>query len=299
MTAAGRPTRWASPAKLNLCLHVTGRRADGYHLLQSVFVPIDWCDTLTIVPRADTAITRTGGLPGLAADHDLAVRAARLLAEAAGGYPFGVDIAIDKRIPAGAGLGGGSSNAGTVLVALNALWGLDWPTDRLLTLAQRLGADVPFFIDPAPAWVEGIGEIIQPVALADASLVVVVPDVHVATADVFGHPKLTRQHPLTTITALCGSGSMADIARTGTNDCESVVTAQHPQVAQALDWAEQFGIARMSGTGAAVFAVLDGQPDIGDAIKALPTSWRVWQGGIWAPPRCMATDSAQPSRIGA
>ncbi|PWN57571.1 4-(cytidine 5'-diphospho)-2-C-methyl-D-erythritol kinase [Abyssibacter profundi] len=283
--------RWVSPAKLNLCLHINGRYDNGYHALQSVFVPITLCDTIDIRPRDDQRIERLGGLPELPAEDDLALKAARSLSHHMGGHPFGVDLRIDKVIPAGAGLGGGSSNAATVLVALNALWeaGCDHPT--LMQLATSLGADVPFFLDASPAWVEGIGEQMTPVTVDDAVFLVVVPAVHISTATVFTHPKLTRNQPLTKMSALSRSGHVSEIVENGVNNCEPVVRELAPEVVQVFEWLEEFGAPRMSGTGSAVFVVLDDVAAAGAALDRLPARWRGWVSQIWSGSRCMAADS--------
>ena len=273
---------WVSPAKLNLCLHITGRYGNGYHALQSLFVPVSLCDEIRIRPREDERIEREGGLPGLAADADLAVRAAHSLSGYMGGHPFGVDLEVIKRIPAGAGLGGGSSNAATVLLALNAMWGAGCDEHCLLKLATALGADVPFFLDARPAWVEGIGERMTPVSVDDAAFLVVVPPVHVSTADVFSHPKLTRNQPLTKMSALSRSGRVSEIVENGVNNCESVVRDLAPEVSQVFEWLEKFGAPRMSGTGSAVFVVLDDAAAAGAALSKLPARWRGWSTEIWS-----------------
>ena len=193
--------RIPAPAKLNLFLHVVDRRDDGYHALQSIFQLIDLCDTITLDCRADGDVVRHGGVPGLEAEDDLVVRAARLLAAHAGRAVPGVDISVDKRIPTGAGLGGGSSDAASTLLGLNRLWGLNLSSQALAELALPLGADVPFFVRGHNAWVEGIGERITPVGLHAAWFAVCVPAVHVQTAAIFAAPELTRQHPVTTMLA--------------------------------------------------------------------------------------------------
>lgn len=251
-----------APAKLNLLLHVLGRRADGYHELETVFVPIDLGDTLHLAHRSDGRIERRGGAAGVTADDDLAVRAARLLREAAG-IADGVTLEIDKRIPMGAGLGGGSSDAATVLLALNRLWRLHWPPQQLAELALQLGADVPFFLFGQPAYARGVGERLQPLpAGAQAWLprfaTLVAPPAHVATASVFGAPDLTRDTKPLTISGLSRSWS----GLPGRNDLEPVVLAQSPAVAharQALERAaQQAGLqpssVRMTGSGACLFA---------------------------------------------
>ena len=218
-----------SPAKLNLYLHVLARREDGYHSIETVFDLIDLQDSMSFAIRSDGAIVRRGGIHGLAHDNDLAVRAARLLA-AACGTRFGVDIDIIKRIPVGGGLGGGSSNAATTLLALNRLWGVDWSVARLARLGLQLGADVPVFIHGTPALAEGIGERITPIALPTCWYVVVAPPAIVPTTEIFGAPELTRDtKPL----KLSGF-SRGQFGALGKNDLESVACHRYPPVARAL-----------------------------------------------------------------
>ena len=257
--------RYASaPAKLNLFLHVLGRRSDGYHELETVFVPIDLADTLHLARRTDPSIERAGPMPGVAADDDLAVRAARLL-QRASGTRAGVTIRIDKRIPMGAGLGGGSSDAATVLLALNRLWKLHWPRERLAELALQLGADVPFFVFGEPAYARGVGEKLEPLppaahAWLPRTAVLVAPDAHISTAQVFGAPELTRDTKPIKISGL----SRTQPGLPGRNDLEPVVLAQSPAVARArqalVDSMQQAGhsahAVRMTGSGACVFGAL-------------------------------------------
>jgi 4-diphosphocytidyl-2-C-methyl-D-erythritol kinase len=268
----GRPLSWPAPGKLNLFLHVVGRRPDGYHELQTAFQFIDLCDGLRFWRRPAGRVERHGDVPGVAAQDDLTVQAAGLLlatAQASGvrGLP-GVAIEIDKRLPLGGGLGGGSSDAATVLVALNRLWGLRWPAARLAALGLTLGADVPVFVHGSAAWAEGVGERLTPVEFPEPLFVVVRPAVSVATAEVFKAPELTRDSPITTITGFLQAG--------GRNDCEPVVRRRYPEVGEALDWLARFAPARLTGTGSCVFAVL---PDAGSAeavLAALPSRWRGW-----------------------
>lgn len=236
---------YPAPAKLNLFLHVVGRRADGYHLLQTVFRFLDFGDELHLAVRADGAIRRLNPLPGVSEEHDLCVRAARLL-QAHGGSRLGADIRLDKRLPMGGGLGGGSSDAATVLLALNRLWGLDLPRAELQALGLRLGADVPVFVFGRSAFAEGVGEQLQAVDLAPASYVVLTPPVHVSTAEIFAHPALTRDTPAVKMRVF-STGF-------GHNDLEPVVCDLYPRVAESLIWLRQFGDARMTGSGACVFA---------------------------------------------
>lgn len=244
-----------APAKLNLFLHVTGRRDDGYHLLETVFQLIDLQDLLHLRVRGDGRILRSNEVPGVPAEDDLTVRAARLL-QRESGTRLGADIELDKAIPMGGGLGGGSSDAATVLLVLNRLWRLDWPRDRLMRLALALGADVPFFVFGRNAYARGIGEVLQPISLGRHSFVVVAPPVPVPTRDVFSAPELTRDTKPLKIT-----GSRDGWAWSGRNDLEPVVTGRYPQVAAALSALRNAvraagldpALARMSGSGACVF----------------------------------------------
>lgn len=239
-------SHWPAPAKLNLFLHVTGRRDDGYHSLQTVFRLLDWGDTISIRLRDDGAIGRTAGAAGVAADKDLAMRAAFLLADHAGAR-LGADIAVGKRIPVGAGLGGGSSDAASVLVALNRLWGLALTVGQLAELGQSLGADVPVFVHGRSAWAEGTGELLTPVELDPAWYLLVDPHCTVATGELFAASELTRDMPAATISDF-SNGDLTD------NCFEPLVRARHEPVAAALDWLSGHAGARMSGTGSVVFA---------------------------------------------
>ena len=243
--ARGDWTAWPAPAKLNLFLRIVGRRADGYHELQTVFRLLDWGDELQLRVRADGAIERTSEVPGVPAATDLVVRAARLLQQASGSG-LGVDIALDKRIPMGGGLGGGSSDAASVLVALNYLWACGLDEDALAELGRQLGADVPVFVRGRSAWAEGVGEQLTPIALPRRWYVVLDPREHVPTAALFQASELTRNAPRATISSFV-SGHAAE------NAFEPVVRARHPRVAAALDWLSRFGRARLSGSGGCVF----------------------------------------------
>ena len=269
-----------APAKLNLFLHVIGRRADGYHLLQSVFVLIDWADTLHFERRGDGRLQRHDLGLALPAD-DLSLAAARLL-QAQSGTLLGADLSIDKRVPWAAGLGGGSSDAASTLLGLNLLWGLGWSRQRLLGLAARLGADVPFFIGGDNAIVEGIGERLTPIAVPRQWLAVVKPMAGLATQDVFGHSALVRNTPAAII-----SGFLADAAKPGfwgqvenpaygRNDLQPPAEDRCPEVAQAAEWlARHFGNSRMTGSGSAVFARngMDDQPVATWPAEPLPPGW--------------------------
>ena len=236
---------WSAPAKLNLFLRIVGRRADGYHDLQTVVRLLDWGDELRLRVRQDGAILRANEVPGVPAEADLVVRAARLLQTEAR-VAAGTEIAVDKRIPMGGGLGGGSSDAATTLVALNHLWGCGLDEDALATLAHRLGAAVPVFVRGRSAWAEGVGERLTPVALPRRWYVVLDPREHVPTAALFQASELTRNALPATISSFA-SGETAE------NAFEPVVRARHPKVAAALDWLSRFGRARLSGSGGCVF----------------------------------------------
>jgi 4-diphosphocytidyl-2-C-methyl-D-erythritol kinase len=255
-----------APAKLNLFLHVIGRREDGYHLLQSGFILIDWADTLHLERRGDGQLQRRDLGPALPAD-DLCLRAARLL-QSESGCPWGVDISIDKQVPWGAGMGGGSSDAATVLLGLNRLWGLNWPRDRLQGLGARLGADVPFFIGGENAVVEGVGEILTPMPWPRTAWAVVKPEASIGTAAIFASPLLKRDAiPDTVMGLLSGAKStlLKDDQSTsalatsvwGRNDLQAAAQAVCPEVAKVGVWLEsKFGNSRMTGSGSAVFARL-------------------------------------------
>ena len=263
---------WPAPAKLNLFLHITGRRADGYHELQTLFQPIDLVDELTIRPRSDGVLARTGADIGAPPASDLVLRAARLLRAEAGEARFGADIALLKRIPVGGGLGGGSSDAATTLVALNELWGLGWPAGRLADLALRLGADVPVFIAGTPALARGIGELLEAVPVAPASYAIVFPGVPVPTAEVFQAPELTRNSPVITIAGFLTSDWPSQ-PLAGRNDLEPIVAERYPPVRAALDWLGRRGHARLTGSGASVFAAFADRGAARAALAGLPDDW--------------------------
>jgi 4-diphosphocytidyl-2-C-methyl-D-erythritol kinase len=257
--------RWPAPAKLNLFLHVVGRRADGYHLLQTVFRLIDLVDWIELSPREDGAVRLAEPLPGVPEDADLTVRAARLLQEV-GAVRMGVTIRVAKRIPIGGGLGGGSSDAATTLIALDELWGTGLSRAELGALAVRLGADVPFFTLGRNAFAEGIGEVLAPLDLDPAWYVVITPQVAVSTGEIFGSRELTRDtKPLT---------MQAFFAGLGRNDLEPVVCRRFPQVAQALAWLKRYGDARLSGSGSSVFAAYQTEADARAVVAKIPGAWR-------------------------
>ncbi len=243
-----------APAKLNLFLHVVGRRADGYHLLESVFVLIDWADRLSFELRADGRLQRTD-LGDPLPEDDLCLRAARAL-QAQSGVSLGADITIDKQVPSGAGMGGGSSDAATVLLALNRIWALNWPRERLLPIAARLGADVPFFVFGRNALVQGIGERLSTLELPPQSYAVVKPSASIATRDIFESPLLGRDTPTAIIEGSLDSTALAGLTSGfGRNDLQPPAQSRSTEVAQAARWLEQrFGNSRMTGSGSAVFS---------------------------------------------
>ena len=257
-------TPWPAPAKLNLFLLVTGRRADGYHDLQTLFQLIDLCDTIAITPEAGGRIERVGGPAEIAPENDLVVRAARALQEATG-TTWGALVRIDKRIPIGAGLGGGSSDAATTLLALNRLWGCALPPAKLAEIGLALGSDVPVFLGGSSAWAEGRGERLVPVELPERWYVVVRPAVSVSTAEIFQAPELTRNSPLITIPGFFESG--------GHNDCEPVVSARYPEVRAALEWLSQSAPAYLTGTGSCVFAPFDSEAAARQVGARVPRRW--------------------------
>jgi 4-diphosphocytidyl-2-C-methyl-D-erythritol kinase len=257
-------TLWPAPAKLNLFLHVTGRRPDGYHELQTVFQLIDLCDTIAISIREDGRIERPDGPPGVDPEADLTVRAARALQQATA-CRLGATLRVRKRIPMGGGLGGGSSDAATVLLGLNEVWGRGLRVDELARLGLPLGADVPVFVRGSSAWGQGVGEDLQPLELPEAWYVVIHPGVAVGTRDVFQSSELTRNSPIITIRAFFQSG--------GRNDCEPVVRARFPEVAEALDWLGKFAPARLTGTGSCIFAPCATAIDAERLAARVPDRW--------------------------
>jgi 4-diphosphocytidyl-2-C-methyl-D-erythritol kinase len=260
-----------APAKLNLFLHVVGKREDGYHLLQSLFVPIDWMDRLHL-ERRDDGLLRRHDLTVALPENDLCLRAARLLQQASG-CAFGVDIHIAKQVPSGAGMGGGSSDAATVLIGLNRLWGLHWPRERLAPLALQLGADVPFFLGDGPAIAEGIGERLTPIKVPAQRFAVIKPTASLPTAAIFGSPLLARSKPAAIV-----AGSFANTWQKCQNDLQAAAEAASSEVGQALRLLrDRFGNSRMTGSGSAVFAEVgrDAFPEatnIRDCLQ-LPDGW--------------------------
>jgi len=244
-------SEWPAPAKLNLFLHIIGRRADGYHLLQTVFQLLDWGDTVRLRARSDDAIVRVSGLAEVPPEQDLAVRAAIALRRASG-TTRGVDIGIDKQIPAGGGLGGGSSDAATVLVALNEIWEIGLSEDELAQIGLTLGADVPVFVRGYTAWAEGVGEKLTPIELPPRHYAILDPRERVPTSELFQAAELTRNAlPLTIYGYLNGAQTV--------NAFVPVVAARFPGVAAALDWLQSYGDASLSGSGACVFATMDAE----------------------------------------
>lgn len=254
-----------APAKLNLMLQVVGRRADGYHLLQTVFRFISYGDRLTFRLRADGCVVRVNALPGVAEEADLCVRAARALQREAGVSP-GADIILDKRLPLAGGLGGGSSDAATTLIALNRLWHIGFDRERLARIALELGADVPVFVRGNNAFAEGVGERLQPVPLPPAWYVVLVPPVAVSTARAFSDPELKRDSNPIRISAFS--------AELGRNSLEPVVCRDYPEVAQHLVWLRRFGDAALTGSGACVFAAFPTAAAAEKVLERLPSAMR-------------------------
>ena len=256
---------WPAPAKLNLFLHVTGRRSDGYHDLQTLFQLIDLADDIHIQLRSDGVIERPIGPDGVAAEADLVVKAARAL-QAATATSLGANLSVTKRIPMGGGLGGGSSDAATVLVALNQMWKCGLNENDLAAIGVKLGADVPVFVRGRSAWAEGRGERLTPLELPETWFALVHPQVHVPTATVFQAPELTRNSPPITMGGFLQSG--------GRNDFEPVVRARYPQVAHALDWLGHMAPARLTGTGSCIFAPCASLNEAQDIVTRVPAPWR-------------------------
>jgi 4-diphosphocytidyl-2-C-methyl-D-erythritol kinase len=268
----GHSASWPAPGKLNLFLHVVGRRSDGYHELQTAFQFIDLWDSIHFFQRPPGVIERLGALPGVAAEDDLVVRAARCLAAAATETEVplrqGVAIEVEKTLPMGGGVGGGSSDAATVLVALNQLWGTGFSAERLAEIGLSLGADVPVFVHGHAAWAEGVGERLVPVDFPEPVYLLLQPGVAISTAEVFKAPELTRDSPVITIAGFLQTG--------GRNDCEPVVRRRYPVVAGALDWLGRHGPARLTGTGSCVFAPMTDATHAAAVLADKPGEWRGW-----------------------
>ena len=270
-----------APAKLNLFLHVVGRRPDGYHELQTVFQFVDVEDRVRIAPRDDALLRRTTAIPGVDEADDLVIRAARLLRDEFG-IEEGADIGVDKRIPLGGGLGGGSSDAASTLVGLSRLWGLGMDVDRLAALGVKLGADVPVFVRGLAAWAEGVGERLVPLAPEQPWYVLIVLPFGVSTADVFRAPALTRNTPRIRMNDLLRGGletpgspvRIESLLASARNDCEPVVRAMHPEVGEAIDWLSRHAQARMTGTGATVFAPFGSRERAIEVADSVPPPWR-------------------------
>jgi 4-diphosphocytidyl-2-C-methyl-D-erythritol kinase len=257
--------RFPAPAKLNLFLHVLGRRADGYHLLQTVFRFIDRSDEIAIRVRRDEQVLRLNEVPGVPAEADLCVRAARLLQQVSG-CRLGAELEVDKRLPVGGGLGGGSSDAATVLIALNRLWRLGLSRDDLGRLALQLGADVPVFVFGRNAFAEGVGERLQALDLKPAWYLVLEPQVAVSTAEIFSARELTRNSEAITIAAF--------LRGHGRNDLEPVACKRHPEIAHHLAWLRQYGKAAMTGSGACVFSEFETESEARRVFGQLPADMR-------------------------
>ena len=256
---------WPSPAKVNLFLHITGRRDDGYHEIQTAFQFLDYSDSLEFQVQQSCAIELLTPIKGVKNESNLIIRAAKCL-QSHTDSKQGAKISIKKRLPIGGGLGGGSSNAATTLIALNHLWQTKLTTTKLAQLGLTLGADVPVFIHGYAAWAEGIGEKLTPISPAEPWYVVIVPDCQVSTAEVFSYQELTRDcEPITISRFLSGEVS---------NVCEPVVLKNHSAVSQALDWLNRYGKSKMSGTGACVFAGFDSQVQAQQVLEDLPSHWR-------------------------
>ncbi|SDO01799.1 4-(cytidine 5'-diphospho)-2-C-methyl-D-erythritol kinase [Vreelandella arcis] len=259
-----------APAKLNRLLHITGRRPDGYHTLQTLFQIIDLCDQLTLTARDDGVIQLVNRISGVADDDNLIVRAAKLLQQASGTRQ-GVTLALEKKLPMGGGLGGGSSDAATTLVGLNTLWQLAFSLDELATLGLQLGADVPVFVHGHSAWAEGVGEQLTSATLDTPWFVIIHPGVSVSTPAVFQDPQLTRDsRPITMARALQGGASE------WRNDCETVVKQRYPAIAEALDWLSQHAPSRLTGTGACVFAAFNNAQTAHTVAKAAAPYGSAW-----------------------
>jgi 4-diphosphocytidyl-2-C-methyl-D-erythritol kinase len=265
--STGWGEKWPAPAKLNLMLRIVGQRPDGYHLLQTVFQFIDLCDWITFYPVENGRVSLKNTLPGVNEADDLIVRAAQLL-KVETGCQSGVCVAVEKNLPMGGGLGGGSSDAATTLVVLNNLWGLGLSTEKLMELGLRLGADVPIFVYGHAAWAEGVGEKINKIDVEEQWVVVIKPDCHVETREIFLAKDLTRNSKSITI---------ADFkAGQHQNDCLAVVSQRYQSVKNALLALSEFSEPRLTGTGACVFAQFNSKDAAIDAYEALQDSWQVY-----------------------
>ena len=257
----------SAPAKLNLFLHITGQREDGYHLLQTVFQFLDYADTISLACREDGVVERLSDLAGVAAEDDLVVKAARLLQKHCNS-PFGVDISVEKVLPMGGGLGGGSSNAASVLVGLNHLWGCGLSQAKLMQLGVQLGADVPVFIFAQSAWAEGVGERLKPIDLPKKWFLVLKPKINVSTAKVFANSQLRRDCATITIRDFL-TGQTQSIG----NVCEKPVREMYPEVDEALRDLGNYAESKLTGTGACVFAAFDNEEQAQKALSELSNKW--------------------------
>jgi 4-diphosphocytidyl-2-C-methyl-D-erythritol kinase len=264
---------YPAPAKLNLFLHIVGRLPDGYHLLQSVFTPIDLCDRFRVQVRDDGRIERANDVPGVAADEDLAIRAAHLLQEATG-VRLGATIEVEKHIPIGGGLGGGSSDAATVLLVLNRLWNSGFDSEALGEIGLSLGADVPFFVQGVPAWAEGIGDRLRPFALPPAWYVVLAPPVSVPTPAIYAAPELTRNTEALKMEDFSAHPPAFTKDPRFRNDMEAVVVNRYPEVREHLAWLARHGEARMTGSGGCVFAAFASREAAQQVLDQLPATMR-------------------------
>ncbi|WP_318504831.1 4-(cytidine 5'-diphospho)-2-C-methyl-D-erythritol kinase [Photobacterium leiognathi] len=254
-------SQWPAPAKLNLFLYITGQRPNGYHDLQTLFQFVDYGDTLTITPRRDNQIRLTPAIAGVKTEDNLIYRAAEALRQVAN-CDLGTDIHIDKILPMGGGLGGGSSNAATTLVALNHLWQTNLSVDELAEIGLKLGADVPVFVRGTSAFAEGIGEKLQPAEPEEKWFLVAKPDISIATVDIFTHPDLPRNTEKRSLEAL--------LRGVYENDCEKIVRSLNPEVDQALSWLLEYAPSRLTGTGACVFSEFNTQEEANAILKILP-----------------------------
>ncbi|WP_434137178.1 4-(cytidine 5'-diphospho)-2-C-methyl-D-erythritol kinase [Photobacterium leiognathi] len=254
-------SQWPAPAKLNLFLYITGQRLNGYHDLQTLFQFVDYGDTLTITPRRDNQILLTPAIEGVKTEDNLIYRAAEALRQAAN-CDLGADIHIDKILPMGGGLGGGSSNAATTLVALNHLWQTNLSVDELADIGLKLGADVPVFVRGTSAFAEGVGEKLQPAEPEEKWFLVAKPDISIATVDIFTHPDLPRNTEKRSLEAL--------LRGVYENDCEKIVRSLNPEVDQALSWLLEYAPSRLTGTGACVFSEFNTQEEANAILKILP-----------------------------
>lgn len=257
--------RWPAPAKLNLFLHINGRRPDGYHELQSLFIFLNQCDWLQFQCHQNNTVTISPELPDVPKESNLIYKAAMLLKQKSS-QPFGVDIILEKQLPMGGGIGGGSSNAATTLVALNYLWGINLPVDDLAELGRQLGADVPVFVRGFAAFAEGVGEKLAPVEVAQKWYLVLTPACHVSTAEIFKHPDLKRDTPKQAWSILSQSNWH--------NDCEPLVKKLYPEVEKALSWLIEYAPSRMTGTGACVFAEFEDEVSAQRVMTELPVELR-------------------------